>query len=205
MKHNLTFEESLKKHDRYLKAICNSFRMETEFDDLLQEARIQYWHCYHNFDPAKTTQGFDKYFPIQVKYALYDYLSDNSRTIRLPRNIAEKEVRGEIERIKVQSLDKTFDGDDDENRSFLNTIPYEEYDSTPKQNLALKRAISKLKPKHQDIVLRHVGLDSNWEEIEKAKHTEIAAELGYTHQNISIIWLNALKKLKKELKIRPKE
>lgn len=196
-KHNLTFEATLKKYDRYLKSIVNNFRMEKEFDDMLQIAKIAMYEAYCSYNPTKSNLPFEKYFPIQIRYALFDYLTENSRLIRLPANVVIKERKGEYEQAKVVSIDTPTN--DDENVPLIERIASVEYDYTKKDYLFLKTAVNSLKPKHKDIVLKYVGLNENFEEVETMTFVDIAKIYNCNHQNIQQQFHIAVKKLKKTI------
>lgn len=176
---------------RLIEIWANSYFQDYEtVKDLESVGQMGLYEAMLRFDPSKNIK-FISFAKFYCKGAMLNWLSDNARTIRLPRNIAQnKEFVCTTNTISLNTPINEF-GDV---LSDLIRIDEPEYQN---DYSIIYKAINKIKKEnHQDILKMYFGLTPYQQ---KYSSKEISIKYNKTRQNINIIVKKVLKQLKNEI------
>lgn len=166
---------------RFVVSIAKKFLVpNVEIDDLIQEGNIGLIRSIEKFDPSRKVK-FLSYAVWWIKQAMYSYINENSRTIRLTlnqirSNNAYKKMKNELEKLGIDSVNmEDFDfyehtqislhDDVDGEISILETISNENADEPDRQLIAesLKRELDSmfktLPERDRQILKLYYGVD----------------------------------------------
>ena len=153
-----TFEETLKLYKRYIQICATRVNRDELIDDLIAEANIGLLRAYNEY--VDTNGSFHSFAASHIKYSILNYLTNNSRTIRLPSSIQNAtKYKHQMERIKKTiSLNSPIDVEGNntiEDTIECNNFP-NDYDNTNDViRYVLNNYLSQLKPKYKTIIYKY--------------------------------------------------
>lgn len=182
-------EKLITKYRRYIIKLISTLTTDENIkDDLYQEATIALWSANENYD---STQGeFHPYAIILMKTAMLKYITNNSRTIRVPANKVFSTLKEGTSLQPTLSLDYAIN---DEETTLNDIIGNEDEDNTlDDHQLAIRSDLSKhlsqLKETHRNIIIaRH---------IEGKTLEEIAKEMNITREAVRLQYERGMKQIR---------
>lgn len=190
-----SFEQILKENMNYIKFIAHDMGYNND-EELIQIGRISLFDSYNKFDPSYNIE-FSKYAGVNIRNAMKTYLSSFSRTIYLPKNIINDELKKEYEDrefdFHIISTDKKVGIDEDMSLGDILFEPErEESNYSEWELLRLKNAMKKLSKKEREVI--QLRFDEELSLLETGQRMD-----GYTKERIRQIQNNAINKLKSAL------
>lgn len=190
-----TPEQIIKEYTRYIKTIAMRYNQPQYYDDMVSVGHMAAIQAYNRLDHSKINNDEKSYITTCIKGSIMNWLTNNARTIRIPRSIIEnKDDDKRITSIPTISLDAPIN---DELDPMSDLIPSSDIYIYPDQNNELKSlylALSQLKPEYQQIIELYFDL---FDKGEPMTLEQIAIVKGQTKQNIAYKLDNAIKKLQK--------
>ncbi len=191
-----TFEETLKLYKRYIQICCQRINRDELIDDLVSEANIGLLTAYNEFDNSKGS--FHSFAASHIKYSILNYITNNSRTIRLPSSIQNAtKYRHKMETIK-KTISLNTPIDEEGNDTLEDTIECNnypnDYDNTNDViRDVLKNYLSQMSIRHQYLLKARY--------MEEKTLSEIAEELELTREAVRLQLGTAMKKIRKLMNI----
>lgn len=192
-----SIEEILQEYRRYILVTVNNYTTdEFEKEELIQSANIALWKAYGKYQP---NQGdFHSYALVYIKGAMKNWLTTNSRTVKVSARKVNEILKDENQTFKKMI---SINQENEENINLDETIAYEEEDNSTDDHEELIRALlrhylSQLKERYQIILkLRY---------IEEKSIKEIGEELGLTRQAVDQQLTKAIAQLQKAFGVEQK-
>jgi RNA polymerase primary sigma factor len=191
-----TFEQILQENIKYIKFIASDMGYDRN-EDLIQIGRISLFDSYNKFDPSFNVP-FSKYAGVNIRNAMKSYLSSFSRTIYLPRNIVEQELKKEPEdrefNFKIISTEnKMYDEESETIENILFEPEKEESNYSEWEIMKLNNEIKKLSKKEREIIKLRIDDEMSFQ--------KIGQKFNLSKQRIEQIQKNAINKIKNILGI----
>ncbi len=174
------------------------------YEDLLQAGRIGIYEAMLHYQEGQgrgSGATFATYAKIWIKKEINDYMTNNSRTIRLPQNkIYELRRENNLPR-PCLSIDEPINGTrgDFSNHTLADVIPNEEPMAQPDYTDLIISIDNLKKDLHKDVIRRYYGLEPY-----NKKYTldDIAAIYGMSREGIRNNLIRARKLLSANTKLR---
>lgn len=186
-------------YHRYVEKICNKYGQAHEYDDLYQVCHIALWTAEQRYDPE--TGPFHHYALVCMKGELMKWLTDFSRTIRIPAN----KQRGENKISYIPTISTEISLGDDTTSTIedlLEADEVEHWDGIELPTYAydekvgpLRHYLSELDQDYQDIIMMRLK--------DNMSFTEIAEIMGTTKQNTNNRYQVGIKKLQEAFGLAP--
>lgn len=191
-----TFEETLKTYKRYIQVCAYKINRDEFKDDLIAEAIQGLYNAYNSFNKEKGT--FHSLAQYNIKYAMVDFITNNSRTIRLPSNAQYNPIY-KVEEVKCISTSLPIGNDND--TIIADTLPsndmFNDYDnSNDVIKDVLSHYLSKLNDRHSKVLKMRY--------IESMTYLEISNVLLISEEAVRLQINTALKNIRKLMGITVK-
>lgn len=190
-----TFEETLKLYRRYIHVCCQRLNRDELFQDLVCEANIGLLKAYNEYDETRGT--FHSIAVSEIRYAILNYLTNHSRTIRVPSNAQHSSLYKDDynELTVISSSTQLYDDSDITIEDTIESDYYKNnYDNTNDViKEVLSNYLSQLKPNYQTIIYKYFN--------EEKTLNKIGEELGISREAVRQQLDLALKKLRKLMKV----
>lgn len=187
-----SIEEELINLDRLIRFQAKKMNILDDYiqNDLIAVGRIGVLNAYHKYDPSRNVP-FNTFAFIYIKKEMVNYMDNNLRTIRIPKNaLYDKDF---ISTTNCLSLSTRIG----ESSSLIDLIPLEV--SQPTNEFEFVRShLNALKHKDQLIIKMYFGI--NYEESFTLQ--EISDVLGCTKQNVSLHIKRIINILKNNKKLK---
>lgn len=195
-------KEMIEGNLKFVLSVCKQYRdLGIDIEDLISEGNYGLLKAFEHFNWSKNVR-FISYGKFWIKQAVFQLLNDNSRTIRLPVNIIQEELKNnktdtpsnlserEIMHQKVDLLNMPDKFDDTD--IFI-------YDETEfSENIQMIQNISKmldyLDIREKEIIKNYFGIDC-----EALKLEEIGEKMELTKERVRQIKEVAIRKLRNNI------
>lgn len=149
----ITIEKLISTYRRYIHKVSQSLTTDNYIQqELVSVANISLWNAYQRFD--KSQGEFHSYAISYIKGAMLNYLTDNTRTIKIPANkIHQLNREGEASYISTLSMDKEYEDDFNLGDTIAEQVEDKSLDDSQELVRALlKQYLSQLKEQWQKIL-----------------------------------------------------
>jgi RNA polymerase sigma factor (sigma-70 family) len=180
-------EKIISEYLRYIKTIANRYNQPQYFDDMVQIGKIAAIDAYSRLDTTKINNDEKSYITTCIKGSIMNFLSNNARTIRIPKYI-QKEVN-----IPTLSINLPIN---DDGGTIEDLLPSSDSYIPIESNEGLRIALLSLKPKQKLILEMYYDLQDNNEPM---TFQQIGDELGISKQAVKQHLDNAITKLRKKM------
>lgn len=191
-----TFEETLQLYKRYIQICASRINRDELIEDLIAEANIGLLTAYNEFDNSKGS--FHSFAASHIKYSILNYITNNSRTIRLPSSIQNRtKYKHKMETIK-KTISLNTPIDDEGNDTLEDTIECNnypnDYDNTNDViRDVLNNYLSQMSIRHQYLLKARY--------MENKTLNEMAEELELSREAVRQQLSTAMKKIRKLMNI----
>jgi RNA polymerase sigma factor (sigma-70 family) len=201
--HHPTYEQTLRNCERYILVVAQRLHQDDHLPDLLNEGRLGLLEAWKKFDSS--TGNFHSYAASYIRYFMLNYLSFNSRTIRIPNHTLQKPDF--YENVTI-STSLTL-GDESNSSTVGDLLEADEVehwdgehlndgldDSQDAQRRLLRHYLSELSDTYQRVILMR--------ENDSMSFVEIGEALGMTKANASLSYKKGIIKLQQKFGVDAK-
>jgi RNA polymerase sigma factor (sigma-70 family) len=192
------YDELIKFNRTYLFTLANKMGAndQDEVNDLMSCGMEAIWEAATKFD-ITLSPYFIKYASIYIKKHMYEHLSNNGRTVRLPVNVIREDRKTGNNSSTTVSWSKPnphskYEGGEDMIEQVPNQPEGSDYS-------ALYQIIDQLPERDQDIIKMYFGMEPY---IKQHYCREIGLKYGYSHEWVREKINNIVKRFKKYEELR---
>jgi RNA polymerase sigma factor (sigma-70 family) len=180
------------QYRRYILYLANRIAFnEIDREDLYSEGLIGLWEAQQLYSEDKGT--FHSFVIMRMKGRMMKFMTNNSRTIRIPAN-QQLETRRTVESLPSTISMETSIGEEGTIEDLLGKDDEQFYDKLDDQDdlklRQLRHYYSELKPEYQKIIYLYQNEDMTF--------SEIGQQFGMTGENIRVKYYKGLEKIKKK-------
>lgn len=190
----MEIKQLLKDYERYVKVIAH--RLDTtheHLDDLIAVGNIGVWKAMESYDESKG--AFHNFVIMRIRGGMLNYLSDHSRTIKIPQYQQFGERKQDIFLTSAISMETPL-GNDDEAGTIGDLFGSEDEqfnkghdDAQEVKLIRLRHYLAELKPTYQKIIMMR--------DLDEKTFAEIGEHFGMSGENIRIKYGKAIDKIRK--------
>lgn len=185
----LTYEELLVKNEKLIYHIARQLNKEEYFEDLVQVGKISLYQSYLRYDET-IKQNIMDYANYNIRYAMMNFLSENSRLIKIKSYQKNKNKKDVEHKVVSTNIPKYDNSEIEFGDTLVDTVEDDSIDINP-----IKKAMKKLTPKQQMIINLKYGFDTD-SGTERTLE-EVGQILGISKQAVSQTCNKAIEELKK--------
>lgn len=182
---------------RFVVKIANQYKSYMDVEDLINEGNMGLMHAAEKFDPS-TGYRFNTYAVWWIRSYMQKAIRETSTGVKFPANKYEDM---KLDKWKFASLEKSFEGSEEETACLGNLIsdekvidPEEDYCRKETEEI-FRNSMKSLRGNEKEVLIKRYGLDGK----EPMSLSKIGTLMGYSKERIRQIEKKALSELKKKI------